>query len=270
MRFQHILQAIYSEPWLIKPQAHGVIREFMARRLAGDQPPKREDGEFCGDKVEVAQAEEIKDGVYLIPVGGILARKVGKFERAMGVVDTLDIRDELDWAEESKDIHSIVMDFDSPGGIVTGTPELADRIAAVDKPLFAFTGSMMCSAAYWLAAGAKRIYATKGADIGSIGVYIPFYDESAAYENAGVKVEMFRSGDYKGMGFPGTSLTDAQRKQLQGEVITLANDFQQHILSLRDVPIDAMQGQSFMGNQALANGLIDELVGGIEDVLSLL
>jgi signal peptide peptidase SppA len=269
MRYQHILQAVYAEPWLIKPQAHAVIRDFLSRRLAEDGPPKRPDGvDFCGDAVEVDQMENM-DGVAVIPIGGIIARNIGAFERGMGVVDTLTIAKDVEWANKSKDIRGLVLDIDSPGGIVTGTPELADLIASVDKPVFAYSGSMMCSAAYWIASGADRIFSTKSADIGSIGVYMAMLDESERYKEEGVEVEMFRSGTFKGAGYPGTSLTDAQREQMQHEVDAIAAEFKGFVTQFRQVDDSTMQGQSFMGSHAVSVGLVDELVGDIADVIDM-
>ena len=73
------------------------------------------------------------------------------------------------------EITSIMLDVNSGGGQVTGMSEVADIIAAVNaeiKPVTAFTGSQMCSAAYYTGCAADPITASTMADVGSIGVLI--------------------------------------------------------------------------------------------------
>ena len=271
MKYQQILHAVFAQPWLIKPAAHATIRKLVLARIANSDPPKREDGvDICGDAVE-AESMEVVDGVARIPVGGILARKVTAFERGAGVVDTMDVTRDLRWADKSKDVRAILLDIDSPGGIINGTPELADAVAAVDKPIVAFSANKMASAAYWIAAGADQIYATKSAEIGSIGVYTYFLDESARLAEDGLKLDVFASGKYKGLGIPGTTLSDEQRNLLQSEVDGIANQFKEHVLQYRPaVPADTMEGQAFFGVDAVKYGLIDGVVSDQEELISML
>jgi protease-4 len=118
---------------------------------------------------------------------------------------------------------------------------------------------MMCSAAYWLASGASAIVATPSADVGSIGVYLPVLDVTGYYDNLGVKVELLKSGDLKAPGFPGTSLSDAQRADLQAGVDAVYGMFTRHVKAHRRTGDEAMRGQSMMGEQAHAVGLVDSL-----------
>jgi signal peptide peptidase SppA len=271
MKFQHILQKVYHEPWLITPGAHAAIAALVESRIVNSQPrSEREGTDICGDKVEIQQME-ISDGIAHIPIGGVIGIKLSAFEKGAGAVDVRDVMDELEEAEERSDVRAIILDIDSPGGMVSGTPELADRIARVEKPVFAFTDGLMASAAYWLAASADHIFATSSAEIGSIGVYIPWIDQSKRYEDAGLKVKVFRAGKFKGMGYPGTSLTEDQEELLQSRVNEIANDFYSYVMGQRpDVDEETMQGQTFGGKHAVKNGLIDGLVTSKDDVARLI
>jgi ClpP class serine protease len=114
----------------------------------------------------------------------------------------------------------------------------------------------MCSAAYWVASQADAIYAAPSARIGSIGVIIPFLDKAEAMELAGMRMEVFASGKFKGIGLPGTSLTDEQRALLQGEVEEIFADFKSAVLARgRKIPDEAMEGQSFSARQAQRHNL---------------
>ena len=66
---------------------------------------------------------------------------------------------------------------------MNGTPELAQAVADAsrDKFVYAFSAGQMCSAAYWVASQCDAIYATPSARVGSIGVILPFVDDTEAF-----------------------------------------------------------------------------------------
>lgn len=271
MRLPQILQTLTEEPLLITPSAHASLLKLFEdhRTLSAEQfKAQREGVDICGDAVDVPQMEVI-NGVAHIPIGGPLGRGLGKFEKGAGAVDYDDLADELDQAQDDDQVQAILFDIDSPGGMFSGLPEFADRVLACDKPLYAFTSGLMCSAAYYVGCACDAVFATKSADIGSIGVYAPFADTSEAWRARGVKVEVFASGRYKGAGVPGTSLSADHRNMLQARVIEMAQMFYAHVLSCRpDVSEDEMQGQAFKAQSAADKGLIDEVVSGKDEVLS--
>lgn len=271
MKFQNILQKVYHEPWLITPGAHASIAALVESRILGKGPAaEREGTDVCGGAVEVDQMEVI-DGIAHIPVGGVIGRKLTGYEKGSGAVDSLDIENDLDQAEEDPRVRGILLDIDSPGGVVNGTPELADRIAQVEKPVFAFTGALMCSAAYWLASSCDQIYALRSAEIGSIGVYIPYVDYTEYYKQMGVGVKVIKSGQYKGMGYPGTPLSEEQQKLLQDRVNKIAEEFYLQVRGARgDVAAETMQGQTFDAREAMTRKLVDGLVRSKDEVVQMM
>jgi ClpP class serine protease len=125
---------------------------------------------------------------------------------------------------------------------------------------------MIASAGYWLASQADMVVATRGAEVGSIGVYCAFFDLSEYYNKLGVSVEVFSSGDYKGAGYPGTSLTKKQRADMDASIKRTHDQFAAAIQAARpQVSMDVMDGRVFDAEQAIEHGLIDDIVGGIED-----
>ena len=86
-------------------------------------------------------------------------------------------------------------------------------------------------------------------------------------EKKGIKIKVFSSGIYKGMGIPGTELTADQEDYLQNEVMELADEFYQHMrANLGEIPDDAMQGQMFRAPQAVALGFADDIVKSLDEV----
>jgi signal peptide peptidase SppA len=270
MKYHQIITALTREPLLIEPGSAVSLFELFQQHATLDNDEfraAREGTGVCGEKMELDQME-IEDGIATIPISGPIGMGLGKMEKGAGAVDVGDITNDLEEAEFSEEVRGIILHIDSPGGMVSGTPELADRIAAVEKPIYAFSNSLIASAAYWLAASTDGIFATKSADIGSIGVYIPWADYTELYKKAGVKIKLFASGKYKGMGFPGTSLSKAQEELIQGRVVEIAGMFYAHVQANRsDVQDEDMQGQTFKAPQAAARGLIDEVVRGKQDLV---
>ena len=197
----------------------------------------------------------VQDGVGVIYIHGPMLRNPDLFDQiVLGATNTEEIIAAVDEASARHDIQALFLDIDSPGGSVNGTPELAQAVAAASKKkhIYAFSSGQMCSAAYWVASQADAIYATPSARIGSIGVILPVVDSSAAFEQAGLKVEVFAAGRFKSAGTPGTSLTEEQRSWLQSDVEETATDFRAAVLARgRKIPDEAMEGQTFSARNAM-------------------
>lgn len=270
MKYHEIISALTEEPLLITPAAHaGLYQLFEEHRTlsAEEFRAKREGTDFCGNAIEVPQMR-VENGVAIIPIGGPIGSGFGKFEKGAGAVDVSDVAGEIEEAEDDPRVESILFNIDSPGGMVSGTPELADRILDCTKPTYAFTAGDMASAAYWIGCSVSMgIYATKTANLGSIGVYMPFLDSSEAMAKEGLKVDVITSGKLKGMGVPGTSLTAEQRDFLQTRILEIANMFSSHVMTQRPgAHVEDFDGRVLMGESARKRGLADAIVASIYDV----
>lgn len=245
------LDAIRSrQPWLIMPEA---LDQFAIRAgaFAPDQLARKED--------PVHPLLEIRDRVGIVRLHGPLIRRPSLVESWLfDAVDTEEASAAVAEAAAHDGADAILLDIDSPGGTAMGTAELAEAVADASrrKTVHAFSGGLMCSAAYWVASQADAVYAAPSARVGSIGVIIPFLDSSGAFEQAGLRMESFASGRFKGIGLPGTSLTEEQRELLRGEVEEIFADFRSAVLARgRKIPDEAMEGQSFSARQAQRHNL---------------
>jgi len=264
MNYQKIIAALTCEPLLITPAAQAALIHLfeMHATLSPEQfRSQREGTGVCGENIELEQAEVV-DGIMHIPIGGPVGLRLGSFEKGAGAVDLVDVQKELISAETDDMVSGVLLEFDSPGGMVSGTPETADLIARMEKPVFSFIHEAS-SAAYWLASASDGIFGTKTASAGSIGIYIPFLDQSVAMAARGLKVDVIKNdgATYKGMGFPGTSLTEEQRGHLVDRANNIAAMFKAHVRSNRgDIAESVMRGQSLMADEAVAAGLMDGIV----------
>lgn len=265
MKFQRIHQAVHFQPWLITPRAHDSVVELLNSKLY----EANTDRPLLDDMFDSAPMMTVTNGLANIPIQGVIGQKLGMLEKQCGAVGVEDISNNLRSAIADPSVRAILLNISSPGGTVGGVPELATEISAAAnrKPIYAFTDSEMASAAYWIGSSADMIYATPSADIGSIGVYLPWVDKSAAFEARGMKVDLIKNtgGTYKGMGFPGTSLTKDQREELQRGVDEIFNMFSDHVVQARTgrdntLSTEALRGQTFMAQKAFQNGLIDRVM----------
>ncbi len=114
----------------------------------------------------------VQNGVAIIPVHGIITPRFDLFTLLMGGTAFDNLTRDLRIAATDEDVHAILLDIDSPGGVAVGTSEMAELVRKItaDKPVWAYVGRNCCSAAYWIASAATKIIAHKSALVGSIGV----------------------------------------------------------------------------------------------------
>ena len=245
------------QPWLITLEAY---RELCTVNF---QSPAQ------GNAVdEKAQPYELLNGLATVRIHGTMLRQVSPRQKAISAICGVrlcsmeETADALLQAAADPAVHTILLDIDSPGGTVNGTPELAQvvRTIAKDKHVYAFTAGQCCSAAYWVASQADVIYAAPSATVGSIGVILPVVDSSAFYDRCGLKMEVFSAGKYKSTGMDGTSLTAEQRDRLTQQVNDTWGRFKQAVTRRRTIDETDMEGQSFYGTDAREKKLVDACV----------
>lgn len=214
---------------------------------------------FFDARIQLPEASDnallsVNDGVGIIDLHGPLMRQPDLISSLLfGTTDMNEVAEALQEAVQRDDVQSILLDVDSPGGTVNGTPELAQAVAdaAKLKTVYAFCAGQMCSAAYWIASQCDAVYATPSARVGSIGVMLPFIDSTEKFRSEGLKVEVFAAGRFKGMATPGVPLTEEQRALIQSDIEEIAADFKAAVLARgRKIPDSAMEGQSFSARNA--------------------
>ena len=257
-----ILHALHCQPWLITPEAHAAMRRTVTSAGLFNEPPEPPESELLC----------VEDGIGIVSISGPLMKRPDIFARVLlGATDMDAIGEAIAEAGQRADVQAVLLAFDSPGGTVNGTPELAAAVAALSKAkyVYAFSDGQMCSAAYWIASQADAIYATPSARVGSIGVLLPMIDDTEAFKQAGLKVDLFAAGKYKSVGVPGVALTDEQRAWLQADLEEIYADFKTAVLARgRAIPPAALEGQDFSGQKAFANALTAGVVPDCAGVLT--
>jgi signal peptide peptidase SppA len=205
---------------------------------------------------------------YTVSSGGIaqirIAGTMTKYGSSMSSAgSTIVARRKINKAASDPEVKGILLEIESPGGTSAGTQELADAVhkAAQIKAVYGSIEDIGASAAYYVASQATRVFANEPAVVGSIGTFLVVQDSSGESAQSGVTVHVIKAGEFKGLGVPGTPVTESQLAYLQ-ELINAQNElFVQSVMRGRrraDGEVRSWaDGRVFMAKDALAMGLID-------------
>ena len=206
-----------------------------------------------------------QNGIAIIEICGTLTKYQEWYDEWCGFVSARAIEAALERAAEDPSVFAIVLEIDSPGGMVAGTTELAKMIAHVDqnvKPVYAIVSDMCASGGYWLASQCRKRFANDVATVGSIGVYVCWPDLTDYWAEIGVTWNLISTGRYKGLGAD-YKVTEDLKEQEQREINAIFELFIAAIVSgvgLSDAQVRALaDGRCWIGAQAQTNGLIDEI-----------
>lgn len=264
-KFPHIISKLFYEPLLITRARHAAICQVVEshmEKVANYEPDSNED-----------QPEPDYQEVYdtsIIPVRGVLTRHAADIPMSSCGCGLDTVEAMIDNAMEDSNIKRLIFDFNTPGGAVTGIPELAARIGNISsKETIAFTDDECCSGGIWLATQTQKFYTTASASVGSIGVWTAYLDLTRMMEQKGIRMQSIQAGEYKLMGAYWKPLSKEEIGILQKEIDAIHADFKAAVNSRRNVDNQFMEGQIFDGEQASEIGLTDGIIDSISDLVDL-
>lgn len=261
-----ILDVLSDTPWAIIPDKKVEIDSIYLAHT------RREKVDFDAIERKIGgplnnqpKGYEIQRGVAILPVEGVIAKRMSLFTRISGGVSTSYLQNDFRQALEDPAVKAIVLHVDSPGGAVDGTQELASLIFQNrgKKPVVALADGLMASAAYWIGAAADQILVTSDTtQVGSIGVVATHVDVSKAEEQMGIKTTEITAGRFKRIASQYAPLSQEGRASIQDHVDTLYSVFLSDVAKFRggtpeDVHERMADGRIFIGKAAIDAGLVD-------------
>ena len=257
---------VVNAPWAIMPDKLNEISQIYATHLRGEkidiESIKAKVGrDDLGNQMEF----EVRDGVAIIPIEGVLGKKMNMFMRFSGGSSTQIIKSQIEAALNDDEVSGIILNVDSPGGTVDGTTELAEFIfeSRGKKPIVSFVDGMMASAAYYIGAAADRVLISgKTAILGSIGIVTRHVDVSTAENNAGMKTTEITAGKFKRIDSSFAPLSEEGRDSIKAMVNSLYSVMVTDIAKYRGVAVEEVlenmaDGRIFIGEDAISVGLVD-------------
>lgn len=183
-----------------------------------------------------------------------------KYDQACGPRGTQSIMAVLENWKNDASVVGVVMDFNSGGGQVSGTPEIANYIFNYDKPIVSYSNDIVGSAAYYMYAAANYRMLNEFADVvGSIGVMTQGINMKGIIEKQGGKVYEIYSDLSPEKNNASRELQNGNERPL---IETMLNPMAQkfHDDMKRFVPNiseKALKGDVFSPEEAINEGLVD-------------
>lgn len=268
------MQLLACDLWLMD---RAVVRKLSA--LAGmlgsrsDLPAIKTEASII-EAVQASQQSKQQKSIAVIPVSGALEARPTEIGAWLGMSSYEVIGKVFDHFVADNSVSGIVLDVSSPGGMVYGAQELADKIYAArgTKPIVAVANPLMASGAFWIAAAADRIAITPSGDVGSVGVITEHVDLSRRYDQEGVTVNTIKASGspYKGENSDVAPLTEEAKQYLQSRVDAIHSKFVGDLARFRGVST-AHVGEHFGKGRvvdsvtALRAGMVDR-VGTLQEI----
>ncbi len=171
-------------------------------------------------------------------------------------------------------IKAVIVRIDSPGGEVTASDDMwrAMNELRKKKSVVISMSDAAASGGYYMAMSGDPIVAYPGTETGSIGVVFGKPNLHGLYDKIGITKDSVSRGRFAMIDSDYQSLSDAGRQKLREGIDADYNDFVGKVAAARHrtaAQIEPIaQGRVWMGDQAKANGLVDEL-GGIDKAIQL-
>ena len=183
--------------------------------------------------------------------------------------------EEIRKARNNSKVKAIVIRVNSGGGSMTASDQIWRELMLTKdkKPIIASMGGAAASGGYYIAMPADRIVAQPNTITGSIGIFGMWFNFGEFLENKiGITHDVVKTGKYSDLYTVTRPLTDAERAIIQRGVNEGYETFTQKAADARGMSQDELKkiasGRVWSGEQALENGLVDEL-GSFNDAIEM-
>ena len=175
---------------------------------------------------------------------------------------------------KSKNVKAAVFRIDSPGGSAVASEIIRQEMLRVaeDIPVVISMANVAASGGYWISCGAEHIVADPGTITASIGVFGGHLNTEEFWrDKLGITYGKMDFGANANLYGDLEDWTDPQRLIVDCMLDRIYDDFLTRVSESRGMSKDEVhqiaEGRVFTGQQALENGLVDEL-GGFDTALA--
>jgi protease-4 len=171
-------------------------------------------------------------------------------------------------------IGAVILRVDSPGGDAVASDEMLRevRLLSQKKPMVVSFSDSAASGGYYIAMTGDPIVSYPNTVTGSIGVIYGKVNLRGLYDKIGVNKEILTRGSNAAIDSDYTPMTPVARAKLREGIEEIYREFVSRVAEGRKKKWEEIaplaEGRAWLGSQAKANGLVDEL-GGIDKALEL-
>ncbi|MDD3936856.1 S49 family peptidase [Rhodoferax sp.] len=258
------LAGLIRAPWAITIESFENLISIYAAHLRSPKVDIEAFEKRTGFSLATPRADyQVDRGVAVISFDGLIAPKANLLTRVCGATSAQWVAGQVNAAIADPLVKSIILVIDSPGGSVSGSPELAQIVfdAARKKPVVAYSDGMLLSAAYWIGSAANAVYISgPTVHVGSIGIVATHSHDPASSLG---QTEIV-AGRYKRIATSLAPLSAAGAAYMQDQVNYLYEVFVNAVALYRGVTPEhaaahMAEGRMFIGKQAIDAGLVDEI-----------
>lgn len=176
-------------------------------------------------------------------------------------------------AGDDKDIESIVLRVNSPGGSPVASETIlraVEKAQEKGKKVYVSMGPAAASGGYWIVASADRIFALPSTLTGSIGVLGGKISLEQLWEKIGINWERIGWGKNSAMWSMNSTFNESEAERMNAMLDNIYFNFLARVAKGRDMSMADVRkiagGRVWLGNKAIELGLVDEL-GSLNDTL---
>jgi protease IV len=194
------------------------------------------------------------------PVVGTL-----RFEGLIDPLSATQMVEILDEARRDSRIAAVVLEIDSYGGVSTSSESIYHAMLQLrqEKPVIVVVDGAATSGAYLIAVGGSHVMATESSEVGNVGAWTMRPTDPQLYS------DVISSGPFKLSG--GSRFDAIHQLQLVRDAFTANVVHQRQLSQSNPLTIDQTElaeGKVYLGTEAVAIGLIDELGAGTDGILT--
>ena len=210
------------------------------------------------------------EGVAVVYAEGAIVGGEGENYQAGAERIVFDLRE----ARQNPNTKAVVLRVNSPGGSATASRIIEDelqQIKAQGLPLIVSMGGYAASGGYLISESADYIFSHPHTVTGSIGIFGMLMHVGEGAGKLGItfdEVKTTRNSDIMSIAKP---KTEEQLALIQDFMSSFYNEWTEKVAENRNQSVEHIRsiasGRVWSGNQALDNGLVDEL-GGINEAIA--
>jgi signal peptide peptidase SppA len=253
---KNTFQGVINTPLLIKPE---VITEILSHS-AGLNDRLSAISDF--ERHLTTLVSTVENNVAIVEIRGIICNRGNIFSVLWGFCPTDFIKGIIESHLKNIEIKRIILNIDSPGGMVDGVETLSNFIfeSRQIKDIVAIANPLAASAAYWIGSAANKIYsASQTSAGGSIGVIAIHQDFSEMHKDIGLKITEITSAKFKAVTSSNNPLPKEGEQELLRQVMQVHDVFVSQVA--RNMGIEEKKvlddGRIYLGQDAVNKGIFD-------------
>jgi protease-4 len=246
------------------------VRELVGSSDEDDDEYPNVDHDAYLTALHRTQPESFDDKIAVVVAAGQILDGI----QPAGTIGGESLAEDIRRITRDDDVDALVLRVDSPGGSAFASDLILRELELFQetgRPLVVSMSSVAASGGYWISMSADEIWASPATLTGSIGVFAMFPTLARFLDRWGVHVDGLGTTALAGQ-FDPTRPLGEDADELVRQVISHAyDDFVGKVAAARELPVVAVdaaaQGRVWVGADALAAGLVDQL-GDLEDAVA--